>query len=82
MYPNPTSDVINITGIEHIDGLKLYDLTGKLIMSTSKLQFSVQHLQSGVYLLEMKLGETTKTEKIVINKKNGLSFSNHFFVFD
>lgn len=66
VYPNPTSDVINITGIEHIDGLKLYDLTGKLIMSTSKLQFSVQHLQSGVYLLELKLGETTKTEKIVI----------------
>lgn len=57
LFPNPVKDVINITEFEKHDTVRIYDLTGKLIIKESvKPLINVSRLSKGVYLL--KLGES------------------------
>jgi C1A family cysteine protease len=57
IYPNPVSDVLVISGIENIEEVSVYDLSGKVLikgkgMSLRKL--NVSSLQKGIYLLQVK----------------------------
>lgn len=71
IYPNPTSDYINIDFIEDINfSVKLYDMFGKLI--TSKLnpdKVNITDFSEGIYLLEIKNLESNekRIEKIIVN---------------
>lgn len=77
VFPNPTATLIAI----QIDGLltencevQLYDLSGKLIKSTTLLQgqtisyFDVEDVYDGIYLVKINSSEMTKTFKVIIKK--------------
>jgi Secretion system C-terminal sorting domain len=56
-YPNPTSNTVNITGLNTGEKILLYDITGKLLIkktiaaNTEKIK--IQSLLSGSYLLKI-----------------------------
>jgi hypothetical protein len=50
LYPNPTSDLIHISGAGN---KTIYDLSGKIVIESSSEEISVAHLLSGAYILEM-----------------------------
>lgn len=54
VYPNPSSDVINVRGFENIEMIKITDLSGKLIWSGVDTKIDVQSIDQGIYLLEIK----------------------------
>jgi len=64
MYPNPTSDVLNLSFSENLDkNYSVYDLLGREVLkgkfeNTSESQIAVEKLQIGTYIL--RIGGTTK----------------------
>lgn len=65
MYPNPTSDFLNIKSDQKISKIEIYDMSGKLVQ-TSKMnneRVSVSKLPKGNYLLKIQ------TENGVVNSK-------------
>jgi len=65
LYPNPTSDFLNIKSDQKISKIEIYDTTGKLVQ-TSKMnneKVSVSKLPKGNYLIKIQ------TENGVVNSK-------------
>lgn len=75
LYPNPTSDIINVSFTSENTQdviLKLYDFTGREVQSQTidnngeiNAKFDLNALSTGVYLLKIKDGSHTVTKQIV-----------------
>ena len=74
VYPNPSSDVINIEnglGLT-IDQIELLDMSGRVVFAANKGAFnnelaeiSLAHLTTGVYTLKLTAGTQTFTNRII-----------------
>ncbi len=56
LYPNPTSDILNIQGIENIQQLEIYSVLGSKIqipLDASSNTLNVSSLKNGVYFLKV-----------------------------
>ena len=58
IFPNPTRDVLFVNGLNSNDVVRLFDLQGKLILTSTasvdgKSKMSVSQLPNGVYLLQV-----------------------------
>lgn len=57
IFPNPTSDYLNIKGMTEDASVQIYSITGQLIMSdlikTSNSKINVSKLSSGIYFLNI-----------------------------
>ncbi|GGG48540.1 leucine-rich repeat domain-containing protein [Epilithonimonas arachidiradicis] len=66
IYPNPTSDYLNIVSTKYdIQKVHIYDLSGKQMLSESKSKIDVSKLPSGVYMLIIKTQEGNKNFKFI-----------------
>ncbi|WP_312767074.1 T9SS type A sorting domain-containing protein [Epilithonimonas sp.] len=66
IYPNPTSDYINIVSSKYdIQKVQIYDLSGKQMLSETKSKIDVSKLPSGVYMLIIKTQEGNKNFKFI-----------------
>lgn len=66
IYPNPTTDYININSSEKNNTIKITDLTGKVIfngINTNKID--VTHLIKGVYIIHIKTNKEEFIQKII-----------------
>ena len=52
MYPNPTQDILHITGVTP-QTLRVFDLQGRLLIIDNSTQVNVSHLNTGTYLLQV-----------------------------
>ncbi len=52
-YPNPTSDVIRIEGMEDGQIARLFNLNGRLVLSTNECEINLGNLPQGDYLLQV-----------------------------
>jgi len=68
VYPNPTSDVIQISSFDRYDW-KLADNNGRLVKRGSSLtensRIDLTDLPTGIYFLQLKMGNRILTKKIV-----------------
>ena len=65
IYPNPTSDIISIKGVENIKSIKVYSILGALekeVFNTN--QIDVSELSPGVHLIKIDNG-TIYSKKII-----------------
>lgn len=53
IYPNPASDRVYVSIPDGVLATDIYDLSGKLIMSSSSNAIDISSLQNGVYLLRI-----------------------------
>lgn len=68
IYPNPTSDFINFQNPETIQKVEIYDLSGKLLISTeSSVKVDVSKLEKGTYVAKVKTEKGTLDSKFVKN---------------
>ena len=69
VYPNPSSDVLNIRTNETIDKTALYNMLGQLVYSkkTSRNQINVSNMKPGIYFLKIYSGNKTATKKVIVN---------------
>lgn len=58
LYPNPTSDLVNIDmPSQNLRGIKVFNSTGQLFKETVETQFSISNFPNGLYFI------TAQTEK-------------------
>jgi hypothetical protein len=65
LYPNPTSDVVFVKGVENINSIKVYSILGALekeVFNTN--QIDVSEFSSGIHLIKVDNG-TVFTRKII-----------------
>ena len=73
IYPNPASTVINIS-IENFSNsetsITMYDVTGRIVknVSTTEKSLSIDRgdLRSGIYFVQVKIGDSIVTKKVVL----------------
>jgi len=70
IYPNPTSDVLNIsTNSNELSKLTIKDISGKIVLSqkfNTKVTISIENYSKGVYLIDIKNNLGTVSEKISV----------------
>ena len=69
IYPNPSSEVINIRTDEIVDKTELYNTLGQLIINkngNTKL-LKINMVKSGLYLLKIYSGNKIATKKVIVN---------------
>ena len=69
VYPNPTSDQLNLSAARTISKVELFNLLGQRVLSNtvnaSQKQLSISNLQNGVYLMEVTIDNAKQAFKIV-----------------
>lgn len=68
VYPNPTSDVINLSLTEGIQTINITNLAGSVVWRGDASQFpiNVSSFAKGIYLVNMFLADGVKTEKVIV----------------
>lgn len=67
LYPNPATHSLTITSQTVIDGVEIYDLTGKIIKRENKIfsDLDISNLKSGLYLVNIFSGNRKMVKKMV-----------------
>lgn len=71
LYPNPTSDIINISG-EEIQRVSLYNILGEVVYSSNENSLNtaidVSELENGIYIVSVtSVAGVTSSHKITVN---------------
>jgi len=70
IYPNPVKDRLFINGIENIESVTIYDISGRTVKHMSNLinlnrtEISTQHLSQGAYFVKIKAGAGELVQKV------------------
>jgi hypothetical protein len=69
VYPNPVQDILNISTVEAVQNISVYDVLGKLVLQAQPDAISpsidMGALSSGAYMVQVTIGNTTKTVKVI-----------------
>ena len=70
IFPNPATDHIYIKSDQVINSIEVLDLTGRLVQSSvidlKETSISTNHLEKGIYILNVFCGQTRMTQKIIL----------------
>ncbi len=69
IYPNPTSDILNISlennlVLEHVT---IYNNLGQVVKTATENVIDVSHLAKGLYFVEVTTNQGKATKKVVVN---------------
>ncbi len=68
--PNPTSDLLSVSGNEKITNIQILTMNGQVVYSndfdSNNANVNVSNLEKGMYLISITSENETRTEKIVI----------------
>ncbi|MDC3299055.1 family 16 glycosylhydrolase [Flavobacteriaceae bacterium] len=67
VYPNPSSDVLNIRTNEPIDKVELYNTIGQLIVAKKTTNINISSIKTGIYILKIYSGNRSVIKKVMIN---------------
>lgn len=65
IYPNPTSNYVYLSGINGDSKATVYDITGKLLLSTSKKKIDLSSYQNGLYIVNISSNNKSITHSII-----------------
>ncbi len=69
IYPNPSAGLVSVSVNEPFE-YQIYNLQGKLMMNgktnMSSEQLDLRELSSGLYLLKVNVGSSSKTQKLIL----------------
>lgn len=70
VYPNPTSNKINIESTKRLDQIRVFDISGKMLLNKSingqsSAVIDLSNLKSGVYLLKLNSDKASITKRII-----------------
>ena len=68
VYPNPTSDFINVKSDKKISQVTIVDLSGKMVKQTKENLVDLQSLAQGIYIANIKFEDGSSESKKIIKK--------------
>ena len=70
-YPNPTNDKLNLSAVQNIEKVALYNILGQKVIEmdvdTTQTQVEVSQLASGAYIMEVTVDGQKGTYKVIKN---------------
>jgi Secretion system C-terminal sorting domain len=73
VYPNPTSENLNIRNAQHVSEITMRNLVGEVVQrwvmkeSIASIQLPISKFESGLYILEMKIEDKIYNYKLAVN---------------
>jgi len=67
VYPNPSSDVLNIRTDEPIEKVELYNTIGQLIVAKKTTNINISSLKTGIYILKIYSRNSSVIKKVMID---------------
>lgn len=69
-YPNPFSDVLNISDVKNVKSISIVDIAGRLVKTIDKptSELNLRELNSGLYVLMLNMNDGSKQTIKVIKK--------------
>ena len=71
MYPNPASDVLNISAQSTINSVEIFNVLGQKVIrmnvEDTSAEINVSNLNAGIYLIKYEINNRTSTKKFVKN---------------
>nr|MBP9152606.1 T9SS type A sorting domain-containing protein [Flavobacteriales bacterium] len=69
IYPNPTTDVLNITGLEGSGTISIFNAVGQVMMTvpfnnSDRMKLNLSELVSGMYLVQIRTEKGVVTHKL------------------
>lgn len=68
IYPNPTTDIVNIQTTLEVKNIAVYNQIGQLIFNQKATQFDLSNVASGIYLIQIDFENGQKATKKIIKK--------------
>ncbi|MCL9769953.1 GEVED domain-containing protein [Flavobacterium sp. HXWNR69] len=68
VYPNPTSDYINIESLSEIKKVTVYNMMGQMVLNTISNKVDISNLSSGTFILEVTSIDGQKSKRKIIKK--------------
>lgn len=70
VYPNPANDYIRVETMctSYVQRVDIYDVTGKLIISSAETEINVLELKSGMYFVNILTEKGVVTKKVTIER--------------
>ncbi|MES2798985.1 MAG: LamG-like jellyroll fold domain-containing protein [Bacteroidota bacterium] len=65
IYPNPASTVLAIESKMKIESVHIFDLNGTLVQTETSNEFSVAHLEGGMYIVNVTTNEGVASQRFV-----------------
>lgn len=66
VYPNPSSDIVNVKSASKVRNISLFDQSGRKVMETRETAVNIESLSKGVYLMEIHYQDgSSETKKII-----------------
>lgn len=67
IYPNPSSDFVNVKTKEKVNSIEVFDLSGKLILKdvSGNNQLNIKSLEIGSYLVKVNTDKNSFTKKFI-----------------
>lgn len=63
VYPNPSSDMIFVSGSQNVEKIELLDLNGMLLETAAASYMNVQALPTGMYLIRCTMNGVASTKR-------------------
>jgi len=68
-FPNPVLDVFTLTSAENIDRIEVYDINGRMLLSSDSpnptVKIYMEKFTAGTYLIKASIGNTSKNITVV-----------------
>ncbi|WP_447951367.1 T9SS type A sorting domain-containing protein [Chryseobacterium koreense] len=68
VYPNPTTEVLNITADKKVANVTFFDMTGRKVKQTTENVINVEDLTKGSYIVSITFADGTVESKKVIKE--------------
>lgn len=66
IFPNPTTDLVEIKTNKEIEEIKVFDTNGKMVLFIKDSKTAaIGHLEKGIYVFQVKTPDATHTQKII-----------------
>ena len=67
IYPNPTTNWVQIKTEHNVDKIEVYDVNGRLVLVEPFISFSTQNWVNGIYFLKIKTPNGSSNVKLIKN---------------
>ena len=67
VFPNPTYDFVNVISKQKIESIDVFNIEGRLVLTTSNLRINMSNFVKGVYYLKIKTKQHFLIKKLVKN---------------
>lgn len=65
IFPNPSSDLIKVEGINNIEKIRIFDMSGNIVLETKASEANIQNLIPGNYIVNIYSGNNVLSRKII-----------------